>query len=518
MEANWLSTVPPLLAISVSLATRRVVPALAASIIFGALLVSDFSALDALTRLGNYGLFAVTGGSHLGILGFSLLLGALMGQTQGSGEQEQLARLATRYATTRGRGQLATWALGLIIFFDDYLNTLVVGSTMRPIYDRLRISREKLAYLVDSTAAPVTSLAIVSSWIAVEVGYINEQYRALGIEGDGLVIFVESLPYRFYPWFTLVFALAVCGFGRDFGPMLAAERRAMTEPSQGSDAEHRPFKTSGDVTKNSGEFLAALPIICLVLYALIGMVLDGYLIVVAKGIEPTLRSIFEHSRSHVVLIGSALVGNIVAMAIALGIRKVPLRTLGRDIGQGMKRMLLPCGILMLAWSLSSVCRDLGTASYLIARLGHGISPEVLPAAIFVIAAMTSFATGTSWGTMAILFPIVVPLAFGLSSGREEIMLGSISSILAGSVWGDHCSPISDTTIMSSLVSGCDHMSHVKTQLPYAVVVGAVSLVLGDVATGLGFVSPWVALFFGSFVLVLIVRFFGRPPFPTSNAT
>lgn len=535
MESTWLSLVPPVLAISVSLATRKVIPALVAATVMGALLVSEFSLMDAVLHLASYAQEALSGSSHLGILGFSLLLGALMGLTKASGEQEKLARLATRYATTKERGQIATWLLGLIIFFDDYLNTLVVGSTMRPICDRLRISREKLAFLVDATSAPVASLAVVSSWIAVEIGYINEQYRALGIEGDGFVLFVQSLPYRFYPWLTLVFAFVVAILGRDFGPMLAAERTAAALPmpakhtiksgqpiqsgqaKQVGQAEEPQPQASPKPERGTSELLTVLPLLCLVFCALAGMFLDGYLSAQAEDVELTLRNIFGRARSHVVLVGSAFVGNIVALTIALGIRRSQVKTLGLDMLRGMHRMLLPCGILVLAWSLSSVCRDLGTAHYLIARLGREISPELLPAAVFLVGAATSFATGTSWGTMAILFPIVIPLAFGISGGDEATMLGTISSILAGAVWGDHCSPVSDTTIMSSLASGCDHMSHVKTQLPYAGVVGVTSLVLGDIATGVGLFSPWISLLLGSSVLILIVRFFGHPSHIPPNA-
>jgi Na+/H+ antiporter NhaC len=513
VDSSWLSIVPPLLAISLSLVTRKVVVSMATATVLGALIQSKFSAVGSLTRLTKYAWGSVTGSSHLGILAFSLLLGSLMGMMQASGEQERLARLATRHATTRVRGQLATWILGLVIFFDDYVNTLVVGSTMRPIYDRLRISREKLAFLVDATAAPVVSLAVVSSWIAVEIGHINEQYAALGLKGDGLVLFVRSLPYRFYPWFMLVFGFCIAWLGRDFGPMLQAERAA----AQGGDVALDPIIESTPTEVKGPEILAALPIICLVFFALVGMWLDGHLIARGDGVDPTLRNVFARSRSHVVLVGSALAGNLAALWIARAARRRSYRMLVHDMVKGVRRMLLPCSILVLAWSLSSVCRDLGTANYLIQRLGSSISPGLLPAATFVIAAVTSFATGTSWGTMAILFPIVIPLAFGVSFGNDAIMLGSISSILAGSVWGDHCSPISDTTIMSSLASDCDHMSHVKTQLPYALVVGAVSLVLGDVGTGLGLLSPGIALVLGSALLLFVVRVFGRTPLSNSHS-
>lgn len=516
MDADWLSIVPPLLAISLALATRRVVIALGVATVLGACIQARFSPIASMTRLGLYGLHAVTGPSHLGILSFSLLLGGLMGLMQQPGEQERLARLATRHATTRIRGQVATWVLGLLIFFDDYVSTLVVGTTMRPIYDRLGISREKLAFLVDATAAPVASLAVVSSWIAVEIGHISEQYAALGLKGDGLVLFVRSMPYRFYPWLMLVFALSIAWMGRDFGPMLLAENRAAKGENQGTllpPAE----KLASYKGERGSDLVAALPVLCLVLIALLGMWLDGYLIARNEGVDLTLRNIFGRSRSHVVLVGAALVGNLVALFVALTARQEKPRALLLHVAGGTRRMLLPCGILVLAWSLSSVCRDLGTAGYLISSLGSDIPPGLLPAAIFLISALTSFATGTSWGTMAILFPIVIPIAHGVASGDDNIMLGSISSVLAGSVWGDHCSPISDTTIISSLASGTDHISHVKTQLPYALVVGAVSLVLGDIATGLGLISPWLALVLGSLFLILLVRLFGRTPQKHTNA-
>lgn len=511
VDAPWLSVVPPLVAIGLALFTRKVIVSLGASVVLGAIVVEHLSPWASLVRLGDYAWHAISSTSHLGILLFSLILGALMGVMQHSGEQERLAQLATRYATTRVRGQLATWALGFVIFFDDYVNTLVVGSSMRPIYDRLRISREKLAFLVDATSAPVVSLAVVSSWIAVEIGYINEQYAALGLEADGLFIFIQTLPYRFYPWLMLTFGLSVAYWGRDFGPMLAAERKAAL-----SGVPSSPPRRSAPKSPDRRELLAALPIVSLVLSALGGMWLDGYLIATAEGIDPDLRAIFGRSRSHVVLVVAALVGNFFALGIALRVRKRAWNALQTDILTGMKRMLLPCGILILAWSLSTVCQDLETAAYLVRLLSGGLIPGVLPATVFVIAALTSFATGTSWGTMAILFPIVVPLAHGISSGSEEIMLGSVSSILAGSVWGDHCSPISDTTIMSSLASGCDHINHVKTQLPYALVVGVVSVTIGDLLTGLNLLSPGAALFIGALLLASIVRLLGTLPVSSSN--
>ena len=512
----WLSVVPALLAIVLALAFRAVLPALVGGVALGALFFAGFSPVPAVGHLAATIVGAMTSRGNASILLFSLLLGGMIGLIGQSGAALRFSGLVTRRATTRRRGQVATWALGLLIFFDDYANALLVGSAMRPVSDRLRISREKLAFLVDATAAPVSSLALVSSWIGVEVGYINDQLRALDLPGDAYLVFLETLPYRFYPWLMLFFGLLVATRGRDFGPMYRAERRAFQEGKLVADGA-RPasdFDASGHPPVAAGQGRARnaiVPIVVLLAVAIAGLVLTGAAGAQAEGLPLTARTVFGNASSTRSLLAAAAAGALVAFVMAVSSRALSLRGAGAAFLAGMRAMALACAILVLAWSIGRVCRELHTASYLIGLLGDTLSPELLPALVFLLAAAVSFATGTSWGTMAILFPLVVPLAHALGPGDHPLLLGAISSILAGSVFGDHCSPISDTTILSSLAASSDHMDHVRTQLPYALTVGVVSVVAGDLLTAYTGLSPLFGLAVGAVALAAVVQVIGRDP-------
>lgn len=507
----WLALLPPLLAIVLALLLRQVVLALVAGVWVGAWVAGGFDLLAASLRVvDRYVVGAVADRDHASILVFSLLLGGMIGVVTRSGGGLGLAALVTRMADRSSRGQLAAWLLGVVIFFDDYANSLLVGSSMRPITDRLRVSREKLAFLVDATAAPVASLALVSSWIGVEVGYIGEQLVEQGIEADPYVTFLQTLPYRFYPWLMLFFGLLIVLSRRDFGPMLSAELRARgtgrlvaegSSPASDfsdarSDAPPRPLN-------------AVLPVLTVVLVALVGLYLDGRASVLAAGETPSLRAIFGAASSLKALLWASCFGGVVAVVSSVATRSLRLEGALEAWLDGLRSMLLACVILTLAWSLGAVCRELHTAEVVIASIGGWLQPAWISAVVFVVAALVSFATGTSWGTMAILFPLVVPLADEVAHHDMHVLLGAISSILAGSVWGDHCSPISDTTIMSSMASSCDHVDHVRTQLPYALLVGGVSLVCGELATGYGLYPAWMGLVVGAVVLAAIVLRWGR---------
>jgi Na+/H+ antiporter NhaC len=423
-----------------------------------------------------------------------------------------LANLVTGFATTRRRGQVSTWLLGLVIFFDDYANALLVGTSVRPITDRLRISREKLAFLVDATAAPVASLAVISSWIGVELGYIADQYRALGLEGEPFDVFLRTLPYRFYPVLMIVFVGLVAWTGRDFGAMARAERRAFHEggscgrgpiPRRTSTRRRRrPLRRPGGGTPwCPWRWSSPWPS---------GHRDHGRQGALAEGVEPTVRNIFGHASSVTALLWGAGLGCAAAIAVATVARGGP--SFGQTVDaavDGMRAMLPACLILVLAWSLGAVCRDVGTAPYVVSLVGDGLPPALLPTVVFLTAAVVSFATGTSWGTMAILFPVVVPLAHALGGGEGPIMMGAMGSILAGAVFGDHCSPISDTTVLSSVASSCDHIDHVRTQLPYALVVGAVAVLFCELPVSAGVYPPWVGVGLGALVLFALVRWRGQ---------
>ncbi len=512
---GWLSLLPALVAIGLAIAFRQVVVALVSGVWLGALFLHGYDPLGALLRTADtYAAKSLGDVDNASIIVFSLLLGGMIGVITRSGGAAGLAGLVTKRASDSRRGQLATWALGVLVFFDDYANALLVGSTMRPITDRLRVSREKLAFVVDATAATVSSVAIVSSWIGVEIGYIAAQYQALGLEGDAFLVFLETIPYRFYPLLMIVFVVLVIVMRRDFGPMHRAEMRARehgqvlsetARPAADHDGGHELPKT-----KKPHWIDAAVPIVTVVLVALGGMYLSGRSAVLEEGGEPTLREVFGNAESVKSLLWASLSGCLAAIGVSVARRSLGFAAALDAWLAGVKSMVLACIILVLAWSLGSVCGELHTARFVIGAIGEWLTPGLLPAIVFVVAAAVSFATGTSWGTMAILFPLVMPMAHTLAPGDEAIMLGGISSILAGSVWGDHCSPISDTTIMSSMASACDHIDHVRTQLPYALAVGLVGLVFGELATGLGLYPAWVGLVLGVAALAALLRWVGRP--------
>jgi len=505
---GWLSVLPPLLAIGLALWLRQVVLALFSGVWLGALFVGGFDPFRALLRVADhYAVAAVADSSHAQILVFSLLLGGMIGVVTRSGGGLGLASLVTRYATTSRRGQVVTWVMGLLIFFDDYANSLLVGTSMRPITDRLRISREKLSFLVDATSAPVASLALVSSWIGVEVGYISDQYQALGIHQSAWATFIQTIPYRFYPLLMLYFTLLTALMGRDFGPMLTAERRARREGKLLRDGAKpaSDFDDAEGILGGKPDWVnAVVPVITVVLVALGGMYLDGR---ESAGADASLGQIFGAADSLLALTWASLLGGGVALLLAVTRKSLRLEGAMDAWLAGVRSMVLACIILVLAWSLGAVCRDLSTANWVVTGIGPWMPPALLPSVVFLVAAAVSFATGTSWGTMAILFPLVVPLAYQLAGGDQAVMLGGIGSILAGSVWGDHCSPISDTTIMSSMASSCDHVDHVRTQLPYCLAVGVVSLLAGSLPCAMG-LPPWAGLLLGALVLSLILRFRG----------
>lgn len=502
---SWVSVLPPLLAILLALLFRHVLLALVLGVWLGAFLISGLSPLVSFARLlDTYIVNAIADRAHASILVFSLLLGGMLGVMTQSGGAKGLASLVGTDATNRRRGQLTTWVLGLLVFFDDYANSLLLGSAMRPVTDRLRISREKLAFLVDATAAPVASLALISSWIGVEVGYIGDQLTHLGIERDPYVTFIETIPFRFYPILMLLFVGWIAFRGRDFGPMLRAERRALEEglvSRPGAQPVANFHEESVPEAVPQRPMNALIPILVLVLVAAIGIYVDGRAKVSSAGTELSLRAIVAQASSSAAILWATGAGCLAALTLAVSSGALGF---GKSIEawiSGTRSMLSAAMILVLAWSLSAVCRDLGTAEFLIGAVGDWIVPVWIPAMVFVMAALVSFATGTSWGTMAILFPLAVPLAHQIAPGNETILLGTVSSILAGSVWGDHCSPISDTTILSSMASSCDHMDHVRTQLPYALFIGAISLLCAEVPVAAGWYGPWVGLLVGAAVMI-----------------
>jgi len=518
---GWLSIVPPLLAIFLALLIRQVVVSLAAGIFIGAVIIYDYNPFIAFLRMGDTTILnAVTDPDHMMVILFTLLIGGVVGLISKNGGTASLANIITKFAKTAKSGMLASWFMGVIIFFDDYANSLIIGNMMRPITDKLKISREKLAYIVDSTAAPIASVVIISTWIGYELGLIGEGLKVIGWSESAYDVFLSTIPYRFYPLAALFFVFITSYLERDFGPMLKAERRARKTGKVAVEVEGIEMEELDDSrieTKALNRWYnGAIPILIILFGTIAGLVYTGIINLEAQGISDySLRLIISASDSYSALLWASLFAGVVAIVMSVWQKILDLHKSMNAWFKGIESMLLASMILVFAWGISSITTDLKTADYLISILSDTIDPRLLPVIVFLLCAFISFSTGTSWGTMAIVMPIVIPLAFKMSvsfgfttAATTLVIHGVISSVLTGSVFGDHCSPIADTTILSSLASKCNHIDHVKTQLPYAVLVGAVTMTLGDIPTAFG-MSPYVSiiLIFGLLTGTLFV--FGK---------
>ncbi len=543
---GWLSLAPPVAAIILAILTRRVVLSLIAGVFAGALLTQNGDFVAAVSDTLEVHLWkTLVDEGKLRVFAFTLLMGAMIGVINRSGGMRGLINVVSRFATTRRSGQLTTWVLGLLIFFDDYANTMLLGNTLRPLCDRLKISREKLSYLVDSTAAPVAGLALVSTWIAVELDYIRDGLNNLDVETNwnAFTLFVASIKYRFYVLSALMFVPLTAWLRRDFGPMLKAERLVISgQPSPGlvnDDAEE--MQASDDVAARW--FNAVIPIVVTLGVVLWLIIHTGKSSFAAEFPEktPDMRDIFGWADSSFALQYGALAGLLVAAALATVQRLLSGSEIMAAAGKGA-RLVLPA--IMILWCASTVSKMTGnksvdgersatayefkdhrlyTADFLQSKLlgaegeSNAFSASMLPTVVFLLASVVAFCTGTSFGTMGILVPMVVTLAHAMiSSGGgsvspdDPIFLSSIGGVLAGAVFGDHCSPISDTTVLSSQSSGCDHIAHVWTQMPYAVTVAIVSVLLGTLPLGFG-VPFWVLIPAQFFAMIGVLMVFGRDP-------
>lgn len=509
LESLW-SVVPALLAVVLAFSLRKVVVSLGAGVLLGACMAAGWEPWAALLRLLHYLEVAFTEGSHPWILMFALGLGGFMRLLRETGGGQSLGQRVAGLARTRRGGQLAAWGLGLIFFFDDYANTLFVGSSMGPAARRLRLSKEKLAFIIDATAAPVASLAPLSSWIAMELGLIAEQLTALGIARDPYGVFLATIPYRFYPLLMLVFGLLVAWTGRDFGPMATAEQRAQRGPAQedlATEAASTAATTAGPLQGGApGETrLRGLPPL-LGLAGLFGMLYwTGRSGALAAELRVTLANVLSNASSSKALVCATWLASLSGLAV-YGRGRPDVWRIYRE---GVVGMAQPMAVLALAWALGAVCHDLGTAQALVGLLGDSFAPALLPTMVFLLSSIVSFATGTSWGTMGILFPLAVPLAHELAPSDMSLLIGTIAAVLSGSVFGDHCSPISDTTIMSALAVECDQLAHVQTQLPYALLVGVVSIGVAGLPVAWGWYSAPVGVLLGSLALALCLVLLGK---------
>ncbi|MBU0617805.1 MAG: Na+/H+ antiporter NhaC family protein [Planctomycetes bacterium] len=540
---------PPLLTIVLAIALRQVIPALAVGVLIAAyMLVPCLSPGEAYgggvvggLRLAveEYLLGALasvdskTGEikyDHLKIIVFTFLIGGMVGVVAANGGTRAAVERVARWASSRERGQLATWFAGLIVFFDDYANAMIVGPAMRPMTDRLRISRAKLAYIVDSTAAPVASIALIGTWVGAELSYIQDGLDAVTATGTvptflgGVTAygaFLWSLPYRFYAILAIVMVLIVGLLGRDFGPMRKAESAApppsdLTEPG-GAGSQTPPVGRA---------WYAVVPVLLLVLATMVLLAVTGWPAGGLASVEtaPDMPrwlglavAVLRNANAQNSILYGALSALVVAVVISMATRALTLAKSMEAATDVMSRMLPTVIILVLAWTLSAAMSDLRLGVVAVGLLSeHGFDAVWLPLLIFVSSCIVSFATGTSYGTMGILCPATVTISAGLLADMPvdqamPIFYAAVGAVLAGSVFGDHCSPISDTTVLSSLASSCPLETHVWTQIPYALTVAVVSMLSGEVLCRYFSLPPWVGLLTGSVLLLLIVLAVGRKP-------
>ena len=516
----WMSVLPPLVAIVMAFIIKEVLSSLFIGVLTGTFLMALYGGQSPLMALGGgllrtvdtYIVGSLNDLDHVLIIVFTLTIGGMVRIITANGGMHGVVKWLSRKAKEPRSGQLMTFLMDLCIFFDDYSNTLVVGNTMRPIADRLKVSREKLSYIVDSTSAPVVAVAFVTTWIGAELSYIQDGIRTIGLETSAYSVFFHSLTYSFYPFLTLGFVLMIIVSGRDFGPMLSAERKARMASTMETEMADK-------VTKQAHIIDALVPLAVLIFGTIIGLIATGYDASVwqtGTGFFSKLSVTIGAANSYKALLWASVLSLLMAIVVTLLRGSLTFAKVMEEMVEGFKSMFNAVLILTMAWSIALVTKDMHTAEFVSQLLlKWSLSPAVVPVLTFLLAALIGFSTGTSWGTMAILYPLILPSSWllcqeqGLTAETTmPLFYNVVASVLAGSVMGDHCSPISDTTIMSSLASSCNHLQHVSTQMPYALTVGGVALLIGVLPTALGLPS-WIAFLMGFMVLWLIVRMVGK---------
>lgn len=533
-----LTLLPPLVAIVLAFVTRNVIFSLFMGIFVGTFMVNVSGAnifasfFNAFVDMSGKMVGSLADSWNAGIVLQVLTIGGMIAVITKMGGPRAIAEKLAARAKTPASAQVYTWIMGFFIFFDDYANSLVVGPIMKPVTDKLKIAREKLAFIIDSTAAPIAGLALISTWVGYELSLIKDAYAAIGQpEVNAFAIFVETLPYRFYNILMLAFVFFSAFTLREFGPMHTAAKRAyekgqVTNPDTDStlmNQENSFMLPKEGVTYSI--YNAIIPILVLIVVAIVGFYING-----VSGLEgetlkaleadpysfASIRDAFGAADASIVIFEAALLASLVAIGMGLQQKIFSLHEAIETWVYGVKALVITAVILILAWSLSSVMKEVGTAAYLVNVLSDTTPQFILPTIIFILGSIISFSTGTSYGTMGILMPLTIPLAnaIGLNTGLEGTELHNyivlnVGAVLTGAIFGDHCSPISDTSILSSMASSCNHMDHISTQLPYALFVGFVAIAFGYLPAAFG-VSVYVLLPIGLAVMYAVIRFYGKP--------
>ncbi len=481
--ATIWSLLPPVIAIILALITKEVYSSLFIGILSGALLYANFNFATTIEHLFVDGFISSVADSYnIGIIIFLIVLGAIVSLMNKSGGSAAFGRWATTHIKSRVGAQISTVFLGILIFVDDYFNCLTVGSVMRPVTDKFNISRSKLAYIIDATAAPVCIIAPISSWAAAVAGFVSEE------QIGGLELFIRAIPYNFYALLTLVMMFALAFMKFDFGPMKKHEENAANGDIFSEKGRERlETVEENDTNKKGIVWDLVAPVIVLIAACILGLIHSGGFFTPDSGAYLDFINSFSGADASVGLVYGSFAGLIFAIIYFLCRRVLTFKECMDSIPEGFKAMVPAILILACAWTLKTMTDSLG-AKILIAefvRTSASSFIPLLPAIVFIIACGLSFATGTSWGTFGILIPIVLAVFGG--SIDNQISIIAISACMAGAVCGDHCSPISDTTIMASAGAQCNHINHVSTQLPYAVTIAIISFAMYLLA---GFVNSW----------------------------
>lgn len=513
MEYGWISLIPPLLAIILAWTTKDALLSLIIAVFVGATILAGYNPLLGFMdtcRVYIAGQVADTWNAQVFI--FLLVLGGLIGVLGKAGGMKAVGEYFAKKSKNVKNTLLITWFLGIVVFIDDYVNMLVVGNTMRPVTDELNISREKLSYVMDSTGAPVSSIALISSWIAFALSLIKSNYEALNIDLSVYGSFLKSIPYNYYSIFAILLVGIVILQQKDFGPMYKAEVRARTTGKVIRDGG-QPMM-SDEITKmdvkdeekclNAFETLALL--VSVIIICMFGMWYDG------GGLEGAgVIDALSSGDTAVGLLWSSFASAFIAMGIVVSRKKLSFKDTLDAFINGCKSMLFACIILLMVWAIAGVTADIGTAQYVISNAEKFISAGAIPGFAFAIAFFIAFTTGSSWTAQAIVMPIAIPLAHSLGGAEfasSGLIYAAIGAVLTGGAGGGHCSPLSDCTILASTGAGSDHMDHVNTQLPYAILALAASLLLGYIPTAFG-VSPYICIIVGLAGEWLFIKYVGK---------
>ncbi|MBR3785339.1 MAG: Na+/H+ antiporter NhaC family protein [Firmicutes bacterium] len=508
-----LSLVTPIIAIVLAFITKQVVLSLTTAVFVGATIVNNGNPFEGFLRTcDTFFVNTVTDSWNATLMLFILAVGGMIAVMSKMGGMQAMALAMAKRAKNGKNVMLMTWVLGLIIFFEDIANSLVVGPTMRPVSDEAKVSREKLSYVIDSTAGPVVDMALISSWVAYEIGMIAIAFTSVGFEGNAYGVFIQTLPYRFYNIFAIAMVLIIILMQRDYGPMYDAEKRArLTGKLYADGAKPMMSKEMDAMNVVEGAPLricnAVVPILTFIFVTVWALWYTGG--GMEEGFSLTgIQNAFGNADAASSIFYAVLFASIVSIVMAVVQKIMTLREAIDTWLNGCKELLLTVTILMLAWSSGDVMDALGTGTYISGLVGGAVPALILPAVLFLVSCVVAFSTGTSYGTTAIMIPIAFPMAMGLTGGdMNSLCVATIAAVTCGAIFGDHCSPISDTTIMSTMGSAADLMDHVRTQIPYAVTVAIVAT-LGFVLAAAG-VSPWIIIPVGIVILAVVVRVLGK---------